>query len=60
MKDEEKLAKSEVQYENPATGMDHCKECRYFHDRKCEIVAGPINPNGWCTLYSYRRDPNAR
>jgi hypothetical protein len=50
-----KYAKSEVDYERPAQGMDHCSECVHFEvylwKNKCEIVAGEILPGDWCSKF---------
>jgi len=51
-----KLAKSQVEYEAPAQGKDHCSLCRHFKSpRACELVAGKIEPIDWCKLFERRR-----
>jgi hypothetical protein len=42
-------AKSEVQFEHPAKGKNHCSQCVHFlGNGKCEIVSGLIRPEDWC------------
>ncbi len=54
-----KYAKSEVKYERPAQGMDHCSDCLHFEPflwkNKCEIVAGEILPRDWCDKFKRKR-----
>ena len=49
----EKLAQSVVQYQtNPKDGAK-CSLCVNFQPpNACTIVAGEINPNGWCVAYA--------
>lgn len=47
----EKFDKSDVDFEHPAKGKDHCKDCQYFEvfgPQKCAIVSGKIEPGDWC------------
>jgi len=48
-----KLSKSEVGYEHPAKGRDHCSWCKHFlpASKKCEIVEGWIAPEDWCRRF---------
>ena len=49
-----KKPKSEVQYENPAHGRDHCAGCKYFEVRgpqQCLKVQGTIKATAWCKLF---------
>jgi hypothetical protein len=44
--------KSEVGFEDRASGEDHCAECTHFKPPGgCELVAGAIAPQSWCELY---------
>lgn len=46
-----KFEKSEVGFEHPAEGKDHCSQCMYFEvfgPKKCAIVTGVILPTDWC------------
>lgn len=48
----EKLAQNTVQYqETPNDGLK-CSDCvNYVEPNTCNIVAGAINPNGWCVAF---------
>jgi hypothetical protein len=47
-----KLTHKEVKYENPAKGMDHCKDCVHYADvDDCDLVKAPISPKGWCVRF---------
>lgn len=46
--------KTEVGFEHPAKGPDHCSECVHFEKRgphTCEIVAGKIEGTDWCRKF---------
>lgn len=46
---EEKMPKSEVEFEHPAKGSDHCGDCVHFEDGgTCAIVDGAILAKDWC------------
>lgn len=50
-----KFTKTEVDFEHPAKGVNHCGECKHFevHGPKlCEIIAGTILPEDWCNKFS--------
>lgn len=56
---EAKSSKGQVKYQNHPNGAAKCASCRFFIPGKnatsmgsCQIVAGSISPNGWCTAYS--------
>lgn len=45
-------AKSEVGFEHPAKGPQHCAECKHFRAPSgCEIVSGLIRPEDWCKKF---------
>lgn len=49
-----KHAKSEVSFEHPAKGENHCGDCVHYRGgvaQKCSIVAGRIEPGDWCKLF---------
>lgn len=51
----EQFTKKEVNYESPAKGMDHCKDCIFFqvlHKNGCKIVEGFIKPADWCDEFT--------
>ncbi len=54
-----KSPQSAVQYQDQPKGSAKCSGCKFFvagSDTKakghCQVVAGDINPNGWCVVYS--------
>jgi hypothetical protein len=54
------MAKGVAKYqETPGAGGQVCDKCRYWIAGKtakasglCQLVTGPINPQGWCQLYA--------
>jgi hypothetical protein len=49
-----KLAKSGVKYQNQPKGAQKCGTCTNFiaASKTCKRVEGPINPDGWCILWT--------
>lgn len=45
------LSKKEVNFEHPATGIDHCSDCRYFLGGRCSIVLGTVLAQDWCERF---------
>ena len=46
-----KFSKSTVDYTDKGK-KEHCSICKhYINKTTCEIVAGIINPNGWCNRF---------
>ena len=49
----EKLAQDVVQYQNTPKDGAKCSTCVNFEaPNACKIVAGTINPEGWCVAYA--------
>lgn len=48
-----KYAKTEVSFEHPAKGKDHCNECSHYEPgaERCQIVSGTIMPDDWCRKF---------
>jgi hypothetical protein len=53
------LPKANAKYQDHPNGGKHCALCNYFipgshpgATGQCKVVAGAINPNGWCTLFA--------
>lgn len=54
------MAKATMQYQDhPKDPNRHCSKCIHFKPGKtaevegaCEVVEGPISPNGWCMAFS--------
>jgi hypothetical protein len=48
-----KLAQAAVQYQDHAKGDESCSNCMHFNatNNTCELVADPISPTGWCTIW---------
>ncbi len=56
-----KTPKADVKYQFSPRGADHCVLCVSFIPGPegqgagaCKVVDGPIQPNGWCELFSKR------
>ena len=53
------LSRAAAKYQDHPQNGQVCSACRYFLAAKakgqpnlCELVAGPIDANGWCMLYA--------
>jgi hypothetical protein len=51
------LPKANAHYQDHPNGTKHCSMCNYYIPGSpkagmCKVVAGPIDPNGWCTLFA--------
>jgi hypothetical protein len=48
-----KLAQEKVQYQETPKDGNVCRDCMHFlpENNTCRLVAGTINPEGWCQLY---------
>jgi hypothetical protein len=55
---QEKIAQSQVQYQQkPNENGQHCSVCvNFIAPASCQIVAGKINPNGWCIAFAPKED----
>jgi hypothetical protein len=50
---DDKLAQNLVQYQTEPKDGAKCSGCVNWVDpNACKIVAGTINPNGWCVAYA--------
>ena len=48
-----KIAQKLVQYQEKPKGPQECDNCLHFvPPSSCKMVAGKINPKGWCQLYA--------
>lgn len=49
-----KLPKKNVQYQTQPKGAQKCSTCINFiaASSTCKLVEGPIDPEGWCVLWS--------
>lgn len=52
-----KLSKTQVQYQQQPKGEQQCSKCMHYiaDSSTCKLVEGPINPNGWCTLWAQKQ-----
>ncbi len=55
------VAKANAKYQDHPNGANRCGQCNYFLPGAdpnglgaCKVVAGPIAPTGWCTLFAPR------
>ncbi len=53
------LPKANAKYQDHPNAGKHCAVCNYFLPGakptavgQCKVVAGPISPNGWCTMFA--------
>lgn len=47
-----KFKKSEVEFEHPAKGKNHCRECVHFESpNRCAIVEGVVKGTDWCDKF---------
>ena len=52
-----KLKKKTVNYKDEPEGDKNCANCKHFvADNACKKVDGEISPNGWCSLWSKKRE----
>ena len=50
---QEKLAQAIVQYQTTPKGGQQCDACvNWEAPNACKIVAGEINPKGWCVAFA--------
>ena len=50
---QQKADKKIVQYQEKPKGDQECDKCLHFEPPEgCKLVAGKINPQGWCSLYA--------
>lgn len=48
-----KTSKAIVKYQTTPKDGKKCQDCMHFiaATNECSTVEGPIDPNGWCTIY---------
>lgn len=52
-KAQEKIAQNQVQYQDTPKDGNECDKCvNWAPPNACKIVAGNINPKGWCVAYA--------
>jgi hypothetical protein len=50
---QDKLAQNLVQYQEQPKGEQECDKCvNWVAPNACKIVAGTINPKGWCVAFA--------
>ena len=50
---QEKIAQAQVQYQTMPKDGAKCSACvNWVAPNACQIVAGTINPNGWCVAFA--------
>ena len=51
-----KVSKEQVKYQEKPKGDQKCSNCiNFIEPDSCKLVAGKINPNGWCILWAKKR-----
>ena len=48
-----KISKQDAQYQSTPRGGEKCSDCQMFNaaHNSCQVVAGKIDPDGWCTMW---------
>ena len=47
------MPQAQAQYQDHPSGLERCGVCKHFIPNSgCEIVAAPVQANGWCRLYT--------
>ncbi len=50
---QDKADKAAVSYQDSPNAGAKCGDCKFFNgDGTCQIVAGDISANGWCTAFT--------
>ena len=50
-----KATREQVKYQDTPKGKQECSNCLHFiAPDQCKLVAGKINPKGWCMLYAQK------
>jgi len=48
-----KVSKKTAKYQDHPKNGQQCSTCNFFRPPKsCQLVAGDISPNGWCSFYA--------
>jgi hypothetical protein len=48
-----KVSKATAKYQDQPKAGQSCNQCQYFLPPKsCQLVAGDISPNGWCSFFA--------
>lgn len=48
-----KTSQKVAKYQNHPHEGQHCQICRFFEPpNSCQLVAGTISPNGWCSFFA--------
>jgi hypothetical protein len=54
--DASQLQKQDVRYQDQPKGEQRCSGCTNFTaPSACKVVAGSVNPNGWCLLFTAKK-----
>ncbi|MGH6778220.1 MAG: high-potential iron-sulfur protein [Bradyrhizobium sp.] len=48
-----KVSKTIAKYQDQPNGGNECSLCQFFQGpHSCQLVAGDISPNGWCSFFA--------
>lgn len=52
-----KVSKAQARYQDGPKGNQTCGKCLHFvaADSTCKVVAGKVNPQGWCQLWAAKQ-----
>jgi len=55
-----KFSHKAVGLEHPASGEDHCAECKHWQGEvgQCAIVRPPVRPEDWCKKFEEKEKAN--
>ena len=49
----QKAEQADVEYQDSPNDGHKCADCKFYNgDGTCQVVAGAISPDGWCTAWS--------
>jgi hypothetical protein len=47
-------SQAQAQYQDHPSGLERCGVCKHFIPLSgCEVVAAPVQANGWCRFYEF-------
>lgn len=54
---QQKVSKADATYQDHPQGQQRCGICLQFQPPgSCQLVAGPISPNGWCQFFAAKEN----
>lgn len=54
---QQKVSQADAKYQGHPQGQQRCAICLQFRPPgSCQLVAGPISPNGWCQFFAAKEN----